>query len=473
MYRNTHRGCLAITLIAMLVLAGCRKSDNPVSPPSGSNLTPPVPLAQIEDFSPNRYEPLLFDAGRSHDEDDDYSQIMQWEWDWNNDGTYDKTGALQWHYFTTSGTHHVQLRVTDDEGETATLATPLEFTVSAGDFVVDFPDLYLEELIRSTVNVPEPIDIMFSDLQGLESLQCFNTGVADLTGLNYCKDLTWLSLQQCLTEDLRPLMTLSRLDYLLAINGDFWDLDPLGYCTELTLLWLENQACNNVAPLRHCTKLTELTYTDQNGCDGFDQLGSLTRLEKLRLDAFGITTTAPLRQMTHLITLDINGNPIGNLDFISHMPNLRGLTADNCNITNPAPAFSQALTSVKLGGNPLNSIASIGGMTSLTHLWLDNCGLSNLASLDGLPNLEFLNVIGNPVTSIAALTSLPRIHKLYLYDCQITNICPLLDLEGLGVETGEPGDPDCLYVRGNPLSAASHDVCIPDLEDMGVVVHLD
>ncbi|MFH1844363.1 MAG: hypothetical protein ABIF77_14275 [bacterium] len=85
MYRNAFRGCLAVTLIAVLALVGCRK-DNPV----------------------------------------------------------------------------------------ATLTTPLEFTVSADDFVVEFPDSYLEDRIRAEIDVPAPMDIMFSDLEGLESLQLFN-----------------------------------------------------------------------------------------------------------------------------------------------------------------------------------------------------------------------------------------------------------------------------------------------------------
>ncbi|MFH1677130.1 MAG: PKD domain-containing protein, partial [bacterium] len=84
----------------------------------------------IADATPNPQtvcENIEFDATGSNDPDG--GSIVLYEWDWNNDGTYDETGDIVNHSFDTIGIHQIQLRVTDDEGGTDELDVPLEVTV--------------------------------------------------------------------------------------------------------------------------------------------------------------------------------------------------------------------------------------------------------------------------------------------------------------------------------------------------------
>ncbi|MFH1677094.1 MAG: PKD domain-containing protein [bacterium] len=74
--------------------------------------------------------PVDFDGSGSLDPDG--GSIVKWEWDWNNDGVFDDTGETITHSFDTIGTIPVQLRVTDDEGESATLEEPLSIEIKAG-----------------------------------------------------------------------------------------------------------------------------------------------------------------------------------------------------------------------------------------------------------------------------------------------------------------------------------------------------
>jgi len=77
--------------------------------------------------------PIIFDASGSSDND---GSIVLYEWDWDNDGTYDDSSAdptitHQWEA-EYSGT--VRLRVTDDDGGTDTDTTTVDVTASPANF---------------------------------------------------------------------------------------------------------------------------------------------------------------------------------------------------------------------------------------------------------------------------------------------------------------------------------------------------
>jgi len=60
-------------------------------------------------------ETILFDASSSIDPD---GSLVNYEWDFNNDGIYDKTGITTTHMWSSAGEHHISLRVTDNNGST-------------------------------------------------------------------------------------------------------------------------------------------------------------------------------------------------------------------------------------------------------------------------------------------------------------------------------------------------------------------
>jgi PKD repeat protein len=63
-------------------------------------------------------ESISFDGTASSDPD---GSVSAYEWDWDADGTYEDSGATASHAFVESGVHDVGLRVTDDDGKTATV----------------------------------------------------------------------------------------------------------------------------------------------------------------------------------------------------------------------------------------------------------------------------------------------------------------------------------------------------------------
>jgi trypsin len=102
--------------------AGIAAPPSPPSPPPAP--LPPAPRAKPAaafKYSGTRRakQPMTFTSKSTHP--DGVWHIVAFDWDLNNDGVYnDASGSqVKWTYATT-GTKHVRLRVTDDDGDTST-----------------------------------------------------------------------------------------------------------------------------------------------------------------------------------------------------------------------------------------------------------------------------------------------------------------------------------------------------------------
>ena len=88
----------------------------------------PVAIATADPNPQTVGQPVNFDDDGSYDPDG--GTLTKYEWDWDNDGTFDEVGKNITHTWDTSGNYQVQFRVTDDELQTDTLDEPLEVTIT-------------------------------------------------------------------------------------------------------------------------------------------------------------------------------------------------------------------------------------------------------------------------------------------------------------------------------------------------------
>ncbi|MCX6647663.1 MAG: PKD domain-containing protein [bacterium] len=88
----------------------------------------PVAIAKADPNPQFENYPVSLSGSDSYDPDGGTIQLF--EWDWNNDGTYEETGEEIEHAWNEVGTYYVQLRVTDEEGQTDTLEELLEINIS-------------------------------------------------------------------------------------------------------------------------------------------------------------------------------------------------------------------------------------------------------------------------------------------------------------------------------------------------------
>ncbi len=88
---------------------------------------PPVAVAQADPNPQTVCEDIHFFDDGSYDQDD--GGIVDWWWDWDNDGTFDEQGSDLNHSFDATGTHYVNYRDEDDDGTYGYLAEPMEITI--------------------------------------------------------------------------------------------------------------------------------------------------------------------------------------------------------------------------------------------------------------------------------------------------------------------------------------------------------
>ncbi len=91
-----------------------------------------------------------------------------------------------------STAYHYRVKSRDPSGSEA-VSGDQTFTTLMAEEVVTFADANLEAAIREAINKPEG-DIYVSDLEGLTSLDASERNISDITGLEYCINLTTLRL---------------------------------------------------------------------------------------------------------------------------------------------------------------------------------------------------------------------------------------------------------------------------------------
>jgi len=77
--------------------------------------------------SPSVGDTVRFDGSPSNDPD---GRIVSWNWDFNNDGSTDRSGRVVWNRFNSTGTRRVSLTVRDNNGATSTITKSIRVSPS-------------------------------------------------------------------------------------------------------------------------------------------------------------------------------------------------------------------------------------------------------------------------------------------------------------------------------------------------------
>ncbi len=209
--------------------------------------------------------------------------------------------------------------------------------VEIPDTEVLFPDANLEAAVRSAINKPTG-DIRRTDLvgTGFTSLSAPDSGIQDLTGLEYCRDLTNLNLS----------------------GNAFSDIGPLAFLYELRYVYLRNNAIQDLSSF---TPLHEVRHLDLAG----NPLGSGSGL-------------APLASLVRLETLILSGCALES-DDLNHIKGLpvRYLTLDD---------------------NAIVDLTHLSAMSALAYLYIGNNAIVEITPLLDNPNLgqgDTVNLAGN------------------------------------------------------------------------------
>jgi len=131
----------------------------------------------------------------------------------------------------------------------AACSGPSPTPTPTGPETVTFSDKNLEAAIRDTLGKPPGEEIITTELVRLITLEDKSTGIANISGLQYCINLTYLVLDDNQIGDISPLASLTSLT-LLSLNGNqISDVSSLASLTELTVLYLGGNQISDISPL--------------------------------------------------------------------------------------------------------------------------------------------------------------------------------------------------------------------------------
>lgn len=120
---------------------------------------------------------------------------------------------------------------------------------------VVFKDANLKAAVVARLGVVDPTP---ADMLRLSSLYAVSLGIADLTGLEYAANLTFVDAQDNQIVDISPLAELNGLTHLFLSNNQIADISACAGLANLTLLDLENNQVTSLAPLTGLTRMTHL-----------------------------------------------------------------------------------------------------------------------------------------------------------------------------------------------------------------------
>ncbi len=260
---------------------------------------------------------------------------------------------------------------------------------------VYFADPYLKAAVEAELGVTDP---QVGHMLKLASLDAFDRGISDLTGLEYATNLNWLDL---------------------SVN-QVSDLSLLAGLANLSTLYLAGNAISDISPLTGLTKLESLDVAS-NQISDLSPLAGLTNLHRLELSRNEISDLSPLAGLTNLTYLDLRINQISDLSPLAGLTNLDVLALDYNQISDLSPlARLTNLTRLGLWDNQISDLAPLAGLTNLHRLELGVNEISDLSPLAGLTNLTDLYLSENPLNQEACDVYIPQLEAagvVVWHDC--------------------------------------------------------
>ena len=175
--------------------------------------------------------------------------------------------------------------------------TQTEYDGSYRD-AVEIPDAVLLEILlnEAPINTNGDNIITKGELAGATSLNLSKTGVTDITGLRYMKNVRTLRLDNTAVADISEVSGMVRLEILTAANSNISTLAPLSEIETLRVITVPN------------TKVSDISALETN---------KLYSLSSINLKGNGITDASALKNIPTLKTVTLSENKITSIDFVS------------------------------------------------------------------------------------------------------------------------------------------------------------
>ncbi|MCK9569873.1 phage tail protein [Candidatus Pacearchaeota archaeon] len=206
--------------------------------------------------------------------------------------------------------------------------------------IVEFPDTALASIIAAKLGVaPDEItsELCETILTLIEEDGTENAGISDLTGMEYCTNLFYLSMPHNQVSDLSPLEGLTKLGIInlgwnkLTTLSGLPDLPPLGAYMGLNLLGFNNNLLTDISQIVDSAGEHEallVVYVQHNLISDITAFEDIDYGYGIRVDLSDnyITDLKPLADNTNPpaegMLLDVTGNPLSDISYTEYIDSL-------------------------------------------------------------------------------------------------------------------------------------------------------
>ena len=313
------------------------------------------------------------------------------------------------------------------------------------DPIIDMPDENLKKLIINDgfdKNGDEELSV--SELEDLYRIEGSGKSIADLTGLEYAPNLTYVDLSfNPQLSDLSSLESAFNLSGLYVWGCNISDIEPLSGLINLKALSIGGNHLLDILALKN---LINLGYIDisENRITDLSPLCSLTKLNNIDAAKNQITEMPDLSGLTNLKLYYctsstgkkpynmFGGNKITRDEFagkFAEEPGEDWLDLNSYNtesVTIPDAALKTYLLSNfdQDGDGEL----SVSEMKKVYNIICENAGITDLTGLEYAVNLSWLNLKNNQITDLSPIRSLTSLSGL---DVSGNNLTEIPDLRAL------------------------------------------
>ena len=259
--------------------------------------------------------------------------------------------------------------------------------IFAEDWLPD-PNLRMaiRETLRAEIGLPDHTPLTKEHLKHLTSLEVWNGGINDLTGLEHAVSLEKFNADDNQIQDLQPLANLVNLRRLSLHKNRISDVAPLADLTNLEGLYMSENRISDIASLEKLINLKVLhLHFGGNQVSDLFPLSDLIELEQLNLTANRVSDIVPLEKLTNLKVLH-------------------------------------------LGINQISDITPLRNLTELVELNLNDNKIADISALENLTNLVQVNFQNNPIRDLSPLLNLLALRYLNIEGILVEDITPFLDL---------------------------------------------
>lgn len=254
---------------------------------------------------------------------------------------------------------------------------------------IEFPDINLNKYLVDNYDMNFDDGISEEEAANIKMVSCRNMKIADLTGLEQCKNITTIDCSGNYISEIR-LPGLTKLSSLICFGNPIEVLD-LSNCSALRVLNMQNNTENAIVEDE-----LKLTYYDQSESLTIDVTNTI--INRIFVCRSSTLAYLDVSKNTHLTELSAYVNPNLNSIDVSSLVQLQILDLGDCGFTNLDVSQNVLLTELYVTNNKLSTL-NVSQNKQLKKLRCNGNQLSNLKILNN-DKLETLNASGNLLSSI-------------------------------------------------------------------------